>query len=54
MSYYIMTWSTRRHSGIWSALAADRSEAESRLRRWLQTRYPGQRIDVHHDSVIPA
>lgn len=54
MKYYILTWTTRRHSGIWNALAADQQEAESRLRRWIHTRYPGQRITVSLDSTLPA
>lgn len=54
MSYYVMTWYTRRHSGIWNALAADPKEAESRLRRYLHTRYPGQRVTVIHESTLPA
>lgn len=54
MKYYILTWRTRHHSGIWNSLAADPSEAESRLRRWIHTRYPGQRVTVTLDSVLPA
>lgn len=54
MKYYILTWKTRRHSGIWSALAADQLEAESRLRRYLHTRYPGQRVAVVLNSTLPA
>lgn len=54
MKYYILTWTTRRHSGMWNALAADQQEAESRLRRWIHTRYHGQRITVSLDSTLPA
>lgn len=54
MKYFILTWKTHRHSGIWNALAADRQEAESRLRRWLHSRYPGQRVTVRLDSTLPA
>lgn len=52
--YYILTWYTRRHSGIHNILAADRQEAESVLRRWLHTRYPGQRITVKLESILAA
>lgn len=54
MKYFVLTWKTHRHSGIWNALAADRQEAESRLRRWLHSRYPGQRVTVQLDSILPA
>lgn len=54
MCYYVMTWKTRHHSGIWNALATDPKEAEGRLRRWIHTRYPGQRVTVTLDSVLPA
>lgn len=54
MCYYVLTWKTRRHSGIWNALAADRTEAESRLRRWIHTRYPGQRVTVNLETTLPA
>ena len=54
MKYYILTWYTSCHSGIWNALAADAKEAESRLRRHLHIRYPGQRVTVTLDSTLPA
>lgn len=54
MKYFVLTWYTKRHSGIWNALAADRQEAESRLRRWLHTRYPGQRITVTLSATLNA
>ncbi len=54
MKYFVLTWYTKRHSGIWNAIAADRQEAESRLRRWLHTRYPGQRITVTLTATLPA
>lgn len=54
MKYYVLTWYTRRHSGIWNSLAADAKEAESRLRRYLHTRYPGQRVTVTLDSTLSA
>ena len=54
MRYYVLIWKTRRHSGIWNALAADPSEAESRLRRWIHTRYPGQRVTVTIAGTVPA
>ena len=52
--YYILTWKTRRHSGTWHSLAPDVDEAERRLRRWLHSRYPGQRAIVTLASTLPA
>lgn len=54
MKYYVLVWYTHHHSGMWQALAADPREAESRLRRWLHTRYPGQRVTVNLASTLPA
>ena len=58
MKYFILTWTARRnskrHGGIWYALAADPVEAERRLRRYIHGRYPGHRIVVKVDGTLPA
>lgn len=58
MRYFVLTWTARRnskrHSGIWYSLCADRLDAERKLRRYIRDRYPCYTVSIDTVSTLPA